>query len=124
MSLIDLNKENYNSVTSQNEIVMVDCWAEWCSACQSFNPIYERVSDKYLNHTFAKLNTVAEKDLVSELGVEHIPTLLLYRDGILLFQQAGYYEEDKLEDIIQQAESLNMDEVRAHFEAENNSAEK
>jgi thioredoxin 1 len=98
---------------------MVDCWAEWCSACQSFNPIYEKVAKKFAKHTFGKLEASAEKKLVSQLGVENIPTLLLFRDGILLFQQPGYYEEEKLEDIVQQAENIDMDEVKAHMESEN-----
>jgi thioredoxin 1 len=121
---VHLNSKNFNTVTTREAIVMVDCWAEWCSACQSFNPIYETVAEKYPDHTFAKLDTVTEKDLVSKLGIEHIPTLLLFREGFLLFQQPGYYEEDKLEDIIRQAESINMEEVRAHFEAEENSEDK
>ena len=123
MAIIHLNSENYNSVTTKDTIVMIDCWAEWCAACQSFNPIYEKVAEKYPDLIFAKLDTVAEKDLVTKLGIEHIPTLLLYREGFLLFQQPGYYEEDKLEDIIRQAKSINMDEVRAHFESESNSSD-
>jgi thioredoxin 1 len=118
MALINLTSENYKTVTSKKEIVMVDCWAEWCSACQSFNPVYEKVSEKYPGHTFAKLDALEEKNLVSDLGIEHIPTLLLFRDGFLLFNQPGYYEEDKLEDIIRQAESVDLDEVRAHFETQ------
>jgi thioredoxin 1 len=118
MALINLTSENYKTVTSKKEIVMVDCWAEWCSACQSFNPVYEKVSEKYPGHTFAKLDALEEKNLVSDLGIEHIPTLLLFRDGFLLFNQPGYYEEDKLEDIIRQAESVDMDEVREHFETQ------
>ena len=118
MAITTLSEKNFNSITSQNGIVMVDCWAEWCGACKTFDPIYQKVAAKFSNHTFAKLDTITEKDLVSELGIEHIPTLLLYRDGILLFQQAGYYEEEKLEDILQQAEGLDMDEVRAHIENE------
>ena len=123
MAFINLTSDNFHAVTSKKEIVMVDCWAEWCSACQSFNPIYEKVSENYPGHTFAKLNAVDEKSLVSELGIEHIPTLLLFRDGFLLFQQPGYYEEDKLEDIIKQAENVDMDEVRAHFEGQNKQAD-
>ena len=122
MALVALTKDNFSDIISQDGIVMIDCWAEWCGACQSFNPIYEKVAQKYSKHTFAKLDTVSEKELVSQIGVEHIPTLLLYRDGILLFQQAGYYEEEKLEDIIQQAEKVDMDEVRAHIEAEKDQA--
>jgi len=96
MLISTLTENNFDAVTSKDGIVMIDFWADWCGACQSFNPIYEKVAKKYSNHTFTKLDTVAEKQLVSNLGVEHIPTLMLYRDGILLFQQPGYYEEEKL----------------------------
>ena len=120
MLITPLTEENFEKVTSKKGILMIDCWAEWCGACQSFNPIFESVAKKYSKHTFAKLDTVKEKQLVSKLGIEHIPTLMLYRDGILIFQQPGYYEEEKLEDIIQQAENLDMDEVRAHIAEESN----
>ncbi|MBT8378792.1 MAG: thioredoxin family protein [Ignavibacteria bacterium] len=119
MSIIKLNKENFSSVTSAKGIVMVDCWAEWCGACKTFNPIYERVAGKYTHHKFAKIDATTEKDLISSLEIENIPALLLYRDGFLLFKQPGYYEEDKLKDIINQAENVDMDEVKAHIEAQN-----
>ena len=119
MPIIILNKENFSSVTSNAGIVLIDCWAEWCGACKTFNPIYERVAEKYKNHKFAKIDATTEKDLISSLEIENIPALLLYRDGYLLFKQPGYYEEDKLEDIIHQAEKVNMDEVKAYIEAQN-----
>lgn len=118
MSVINLNSENISTVTSRDEIVMVDCWAEWCSACREFDPVFKKVAEKYPSHVFAKLDTDTEKELVTKLGIKHIPTLLLFRGEYLLFQQPGYYEEEKLENIIKQAESVDMDEVRAHFEDE------
>jgi thioredoxin 1 len=117
MSILNLNKDNFDSITSGNGILMIDCWAEWCGACKTFNPIYEKVAKKYTDHTFAKIDATTEKELVSSLEIENIPALLLYRDGILLFKQPGYYEEEKLDDIIHQAENLNMDEVKAHIES-------
>jgi thioredoxin 1 len=119
MSMISLNKNNFDSVTAEEGIVMVDVWAEWCDACRKFDPIYKKVADKYPEHVFAKIDASKEKELISSLGIENIPALLLYRDGILLFQQPGYYEKDKLEDIIKQAAGLNIDEVRAHIASEN-----
>ena len=118
MQILNLNKDNFDSVTSGNGIVMVDCWAEWCSACKSFDPIYKNIADKFSTHKFAKIDATEEKDLISSLGIENIPALLLYRDGFLLFKQSGYYEEEKLEDILRQAESIDMEEVRAHIAAE------
>ncbi|MBT8385921.1 MAG: thioredoxin family protein [Ignavibacteria bacterium] len=119
MSMIFLNKNNFDSVTGEEGIAMIDVWAEWCDACRKFDPIFNKVADKYPEYVFAKIDATKEKELISSLGIENIPALLLYRDGILLFQQPGYYEKDKLEDIIKQAAGLNMDEVRADISAEN-----
>jgi len=124
MPVVNLTNENFLSTVSNGGIVVADCWASWCGACKDFNPIYERVSDKFPRHTFGKLNTQVEKELVSKLGIENIPTLMLYRDQILLFKQEGYYEESEFEDIIRQAESLNMDEVRTHIEHEESSGQR
>lgn len=118
MQVIDLNAQSFERTVSGSGIVMVDCWARWCAACKDFGPVYERVADRHPDHTFAKLDTEQEKETASALGLEHIPTLLLYRDGIMLFRQPGYFEEDKLEDIVRQAESLDMNEVRSHLQAE------
>ncbi len=119
MSILSLNQNNFDSITSKEAIVLIDVWAEWCDACRKFDPIFKKVADKYSEHVFAKIDATKEKELISSLGIENIPALLLYRDGILLFQQPGYYEEDKLEDILKQAAGLNMDEVRAHIAEEN-----
>ena len=123
MATINLTKDNYESIVSEGGIVIVDCWAAWCGGCKEFSPVYEKVADKFPAHTFGKLDTQAEEELVSALGIEKIPSLLLYRDGILLFKQPGYYEEDKLEDIVRQAESVDMEAVRSHIEAEKNGGE-
>lgn len=118
MAVLDINKEIFDSVISKDGIVMIDCWAEWCGACKSFAPIYKKFAEKYPSHVFAKIDATSEKELINSLDVKHIPALLLFRDGILLFKQSGYYEEDKLEDILRQAESLDMDEVKAHITEE------
>ncbi len=118
MPIKAVNQKNFESIISSQGIVMIDVWAEWCGACKTFNPIYERVAEKYSHHNFAKIDASYEKDLISSLEIENIPALLLYRDGILLFKQPGYYEEDKLEDIIHQAENLDMEEVKTHIEAQ------
>ena len=119
MQITSINKDNFESVTAKDGIVMIDVWAEWCGACKTFDLIYKKVGEKHPDQVFAKIDATREKDLVSSLGIENIPALLLYRDGILLFQQPGYYEEEKLEDILKQASDLNMDDVRAHIASEN-----
>ena len=118
MAVVDLNQGNFEQTVSGRGIVMVDCWADWCVACRDFEPVFERVAEKHPDHTFGKLDTENEKELVSELKIEHIPTLVLYRDGIKLFLQPGYFEEEKLDDIVSQAESVDMNEVRAHIQSE------
>lgn len=118
MRPINLNIDNYESVINQKGITMIDCWASWCNACKDFKPVFEKVSEKFPEHTFGMLNTMEENELVKLLKIEHIPTLLLYRDGIMLFKQPGYFPEDKLEDILHQADSLDMDLVRADIESQ------
>lgn len=124
MAIKHLNYENFTENTSQDGIVIIDFWAEWCGACKDFNPIYEKVANKFSQHVFAKIDTVKEKKLTSVLEIENIPTLMIYRDGILIFQQPGYYEEDKLQDIIKQAENIDMQEVKAHIESKKLNKEK
>jgi thioredoxin 1 len=116
-----LTEDNFESVVDNKGIVLIDCWAPWCGACKTFEPVFEHVAEKYPDHKFGKINTQDEEKLVSALGIENIPTLLLYRDGILLFRQPGYFEEEKLEEIVNQAESLDMDDVRAQIRSEQES---
>ncbi|MHC4672380.1 MAG: thioredoxin family protein [Planctomycetota bacterium] len=121
--IVELKKENFEATVSDNGIVLVDCWASWCAACKTFSPIYQKVSSRYLEHVFGKLDSQAERALVDSLGVEQIPSLLVYRDGIMLFQQPGNFDEETLEDIVSQAESVDMDAVRAHVASEQSEAE-
>jgi thioredoxin 1 len=118
MSIVTLKTDNFESTVSAAGIMLIDCWASWCGACADFEPVYRRAAEKHPEHTFGKLDTQSEKYLTKELDIDHIPSLLLYREGILLFRQPGYYSEEQLEDIIKQAESLDMDAVKAHIAAE------
>jgi thioredoxin 1 len=118
MEVLELSHENYEATVSQEGIVLVDCWAAWCGACGVFAPIFGRAARRHSQHVFAKLDTEGHETLVKELGIEHIPSLLLYRDGILLFKNPGSVDEAGLDDIVRQAESLDMSEVRAHLAAE------
>jgi len=118
MPIVDLGSGNFESTVSASGLTLIDCWASWCGACKTFEPVYKQAAERHPEHTFGKLDTQKEKDLVKELGIENIPSLLIFRDGILLFRQPGYYSETELEDIVRQAESLDMNEVRAHIESE------
>ena len=120
MELRTLTLDNLQETIAHEGIVMIDCWAAWCGACRDFEPLFESTAARHPEHLFCKLDSQAQQELVSKLGIEHIPTLLLYRDGILLFQQPGYFDADQMDDILQQAVSVDMDLVRAEIENETN----
>lgn len=118
MSIVTLDNNNFEKTISSDNIVVVDCWAAWCGACKTFAPVYEKIASRHPEHIFGKLDTHTQKDLVAKLGIENIPSLLLYREGIMLFKQPGYFSEEQMEDIVRQAESLDMDTVRMEIEKE------
>jgi thioredoxin 1 len=118
MAVESLSEEKFDETSGRHGMVLVDCWAKWCGACNEFAPVFERIAKKFPHHTFAKLNTETEKKVVREMNIKHIPTLMLFRDGILLLQRPGYLDEAGLIDVIEQAESLDMEEVRRALQAE------
>jgi thioredoxin 1 len=117
MSTIELNSENFEQITSGEGIVLVDAWAPWCAPCRGFAPVFESASERHPEHVFAKLDTQAEKEIRERLGIQHIPSLLVYRDGILLYNDAGSPPGEALDELIVQAEALDMDEVRERRQA-------
>jgi thioredoxin 1 len=112
---IELNSDNADEVTARDGIVLVDCWASWCRNCDGFAEAYRRAAERHPDHVFATLDTQEQKELRDSLGIRHIPSLLVYRDGVLLFKQAGSFDEATLDDIVAQARSLDMDLVRAEL---------
>ncbi len=116
MATVDLTADTFEPTISKDGIVLVDLWAEWCGPCKMFGPIFEEASEKHEDITFGKVDTEAEQALAGSLGVMSIPTLMMFRDGILLFNQAGAIPQDALEDLIKQAEGLDMDDVRRQVE--------
>jgi thioredoxin 1 len=118
MAAIHLNESNFQKTVSRTGLVLVDCWADWCGACQTFGPIFERVAGRHPQHSFAKLDTQAETGLREALELTHIPTLLVYRDGLLLLKHPGSPDEKTLESIVSQAQALDMQRVRAELDAE------
>jgi thioredoxin 1 len=101
--------------TVKDGIVLIDFWAAWCGPCRVFAPVFERVSERHPDATFAKVDTEAEPDLAGRYGITSIPTLVIYRDGIPIFGQPGALPEAALEDVISQVRALDMDDVREKY---------
>ncbi len=112
MATVQATKENFESLVLDNDIVLVDFWAEWCGPCRTFGPIFEAMSEKYPDLTFAKVDTEAEQELGAYFGIRSIPTLMIFREQTVLFAQPGALPAAALEDLIQQVQALDMEEVR------------
>jgi len=112
MAYIDLTKESFNETLDNNEIVIIDFWAEWCGPCKQFAPIFEKVAEDNPDITFAKVNTEEQQALADQYGIRSIPTLMVSRDGIILLNQAGMLPEEAFGKLIKHVKELDMDKVR------------
>jgi thioredoxin 1 len=112
MSTTTLTMENFEETVTADGITLVDFWAEWCGPCKMFGPIFEETSNENPDATFGKVDTEAEQQLAGALGIMSIPTLMIFRDGIQLFSQAGALPKSALDDLLRQVRELDMDEVR------------
>ena len=121
MSTIELTTENFSETVNSDKIVLVDFWATWCGPCRQFGPIFEEASEKYPDIVFGKIDTDDQQQLAMAAQITSIPTLMVFRDGIVVFRQSGALPLSALEDLISQVQNLDMDEVRkqiAEIEAE------
>ncbi len=118
MAVVDLTDDNFEQTVTENNFVIVDFWAEWCGPCKSFAPTYTKVSDDHPDIVFAKVNTEEQQQVAAHFQIRSIPTLMIFRDQIIIFSQAGALPEGSFRELIQKASELDMDEVRKQIEAE------
>jgi thioredoxin 1 len=112
MATVDLTMTDFESTVKGEGIVLVDFWAEWCGPCRMFAPWYEEVSEEHGDVVFAKVDTEAEQALAGSFQIRSIPTLMAFRDGILLYKEAGALPKDALAQLVEQVKGLDMDDVR------------
>lgn len=117
MATIEINEESLEKTIVENDIVIIDFWAPWCGPCKTFGPIFEEISEKHPDIVFAKVNTEVEQAIAAHFQIRSIPTLMVFREQIVLFSEAGALPGNALEELVGQVKTLDMDKVKAEIEA-------
>jgi thioredoxin 1 len=118
MATIDLTKDNFESIVTGNDVVIVDFWAPWCGPCRGFAPIFEAASEKYPNIVFGKVNTEEEQELAASFQIRSIPTLMVFREQVILYSEAGSLPASALDSLIEQVMALDMAQVHKDIAAQ------
>jgi thioredoxin 1 len=113
MTVMQLTRDNFNETIENNDIVVIDFWAEWCGPCRAFKPIFEKAAEQHPQITFASCNTEEQQELAAAFQIRSIPTLMVFREKVLLYAQPGMLPAEALDDVLGQASALDMAEVHA-----------
>jgi len=118
MASVNVKSAEFEGLIEKTGIMLVDFWAQWCGPCRMFGPVYEKVSEEFPEITFAKIDTEAEREIAAAAGITSIPTLMAFRDGVLLYREAGALPEPALRELISSIQAVNMEDIRSQIAEE------